>query len=42
MIKMNLFNSNIQDEITFQMGLNLRLYQEIEQIMKRLDRKSVV
>lgn len=33
---MNLFNSNIQDEITFQMGLNLRLYQEIEQIMKRL------
>ena len=33
---MNLITENKQDEITFQMGLNLRQYQEIEQIIKRL------
>lgn len=33
---MNLITKNKQDEITFQMGLNLRQYQEIEQIIKRL------
>ncbi len=33
---MNLMTKNKQDEITFQMGLNLRQYQEIEQIIKRL------
>ena len=33
---MNLITENKQDEITFQMGLNLRQYQEIEQIIKQL------
>ena len=33
---MNFITENKQDEITFQMGLNLRQYQEIEQIIKRL------